>query len=69
MKNLLLTFQRSANNEVLPNDEANKGDDESRAFTKKDVDKILAKAKEEVTKKEHGIKPPYLSRPWTKTEP
>ena len=40
------------------NDEAS-GGDESRANTKKDVDDILAKAKEEDTLKEHGIKPPY----------
>ena len=60
MENLLLTLQRPPNNEeVPPQDEANGGEDESRALTKKDVDNILAKAKEEDTLKEHGIKPPY----------
>ena len=59
MKNLLLTFERPPNNEFFLNDEANGGEDESRALTKKDVDDILAKAKEEDTPKEHGIKPPY----------
>ena len=59
MENLLLAFQRPPNNEVSPNDESNEGDDESCALTKKDVDNILAKAKEEDTLKEHGIKPPY----------
>ncbi|KAJ8615024.1 hypothetical protein MRB53_034396 [Persea americana] len=60
MENLLLTLQRPPNNEeVPPQDEANGGDDESRALTKKDVDNILAKAKEEDTLKEHGIKPSY----------
>ncbi|XXG73177.1 hypothetical protein AAC387_Pa07g2138 [Persea americana] len=47
------------NDEVPPQDEANGGGDESRALTKKDVDNILAKAKEEDTLKEHGIKSPY----------
>ncbi|KAJ8627516.1 hypothetical protein MRB53_020823 [Persea americana] len=59
MENLLLTFQRPPNNEVPPNDEANGGEDDSRALAKKDIDDILAKAKEEDTLKEHGIKPPY----------
>ncbi|XXG47604.1 hypothetical protein AAC387_Pa02g2228 [Persea americana] len=60
MENLLLTLQRPPNNdEVPPQDEANGGEDESRALTKKDVDNILAKAKEEDTLKEHGIRPPY----------
>ncbi|XXG68913.1 hypothetical protein AAC387_Pa06g1899 [Persea americana] len=60
MENLLLTLQCPPNNdEVPPQDEANGGEDESRALTKKDVDDILAKAKEEDTLKEHGIKPPY----------
>ncbi|KAJ8624183.1 hypothetical protein MRB53_032713 [Persea americana] len=60
MENLLLTLQRPPNNyEVPPQDEAYGGEDESRALTKKDVDNILAKAKEEDTLKEHGIKPPY----------
>ncbi|XXG54659.1 hypothetical protein AAC387_Pa03g2480 [Persea americana] len=60
MENLLLTLQRPPNNdEVPPHDEANGGEDESRAFPKKDVDNILAKTKEEDTLKEHGIKPPY----------
>ncbi|XXG47548.1 hypothetical protein AAC387_Pa02g2176 [Persea americana] len=60
MENLLLTLQRPPNNEeVPPQDEANGGEDESCALTKKDVDDILAKAKEEDTLKEHGIKPPY----------
>lgn len=60
MENLLLTPQRPPNNEeVPPQDEANGGEDESRALTKNDVDNILAKAKEEDTLKEHGIKPPY----------
>ena len=63
MENLLLTLQRPPNNEeVPPQDEANGGEDESRALTKKDVDNILAKAKEEDTLKEHGIKPPYPLR-------
>ena len=69
MENLLLTFQRPPNNEVPLNDEANGEEDESRALIKKDVDDILAKAKEEDTLKEHGIKPPYplwmVSRAWT----
>ena len=52
MENLLLTLQRPPNNdEVPPQDEANGGEDESRALTKKDVDNILAKAKEEDTLK------------------
>ena len=60
MENLLLTLQCPPNNdEVPPQDEANGREDESRALTKKDVDNILAKAKEEDTLKEHGIKPPY----------
>ena len=60
MENLLLTLQHPPNNdEVPPQDEANGGEDESRALTKKDVDNILAKAKEDDTLKEHGIKPPY----------
>ena len=42
MENLLLTFQHPPNNEVPRNDEANGGEDESRAHTKKDVDDILA---------------------------
>ncbi|XXG53579.1 hypothetical protein AAC387_Pa03g1658 [Persea americana] len=52
MENLLLTFQRPPNNEVPQNVEANGGEDEPRAL-------ILAKAKEEDTLKEHGIKTPY----------
>ena len=52
MENLLLTVQRPPNNEVPPINETNGGDDESRALTKKDVDDILAKAKEEDTLKE-----------------
>ncbi|XXG82266.1 hypothetical protein AAC387_Pa10g0251 [Persea americana] len=59
MENLLLTLQRPPNNEVPPIDETNGGDDESCTFTKKDVDNILAKAKEDDTLKEHEIKPPY----------
>ncbi|KAJ8615135.1 hypothetical protein MRB53_034507 [Persea americana] len=60
MENLLLTLQRPPNNdEVPPQDEATGGEDESRALTKKDVDDILAKAKEDDILKEHGIKPPY----------
>ncbi|XXG59101.1 hypothetical protein AAC387_Pa04g1240 [Persea americana] len=59
MENLLLTLQRPPNDEVPPHDEANGGKDESHALTKKDVDNILAKAKEEDILKEHGIKPPY----------
>ena len=60
MENLLLTLQRPPNNdEVPPQDEANGGEDESRTLTKKDVDDILAKAKEEDTLKEHEIKLPY----------
>ena len=60
MENLLLTLQRPPNNdEVPPQDEVNGGEDESRTLTRKDVDDILAKAKEEDTLKEHGIKPPY----------
>ncbi|XXG41865.1 hypothetical protein AAC387_Pa01g2239 [Persea americana] len=60
MENLLLTLQRPSNNdEVPPHDEANEEEDEPRALTKKDVDNILAKAKEEDTLKEHGIKTPY----------
>ncbi|XXG42233.1 hypothetical protein AAC387_Pa01g2557 [Persea americana] len=59
MENLLLTLQHLLNDELPPHDEANGGEDESRALTKKDVDNILAKAKEEDTLKEHGIKPPY----------
>ncbi|XXG41948.1 hypothetical protein AAC387_Pa01g2312 [Persea americana] len=60
MENILLTLQCPLNNdEVPPQDEANDGEDESRALTKKDVDNILAKAKEEDTLKEHGIKPTY----------
>ncbi|XXG73236.1 hypothetical protein AAC387_Pa07g2188 [Persea americana] len=60
MENLLLTLQRPQNNdEVPPQDEANGGEDESRTLTKMDVDNILAKAKEEDTVKEHGIKPLY----------
>ncbi|XXG76886.1 hypothetical protein AAC387_Pa08g1154 [Persea americana] len=60
MENLPLTLQHLPNNdEVPPQDEANGGEDESRALTKKDVDNILAKAKEEDTLREHGIKPPY----------
>ena len=59
MENLLLTLQRLPNNEVPLNDEVNGGEDESRALTKKDIDDILAKAKEEDTLKEHGIKPSY----------
>ena len=39
-------FQRPANNEVSPNDGANGGDNDSHALTKKEVDDILAKAKE-----------------------
>ena len=59
MENLILTFQRLPKNEVLAIDEANGGEDESHALTKKDIDDILAKAKEEDTLKEYGIKPPY----------
>ena len=60
MENLLLTLQCPPNNnEAPPQDEVNDGEDESRALTKKDVDDILAKAKEEDTLKEYGIKPPY----------
>ncbi|XXG76970.1 hypothetical protein AAC387_Pa08g1221 [Persea americana] len=59
MENLLLTLQRPPNDEVPPQDEADGGEDESRALTKKDVDNILVKAKEEDILKEHGIKPPY----------
>ena len=59
MENLLLTLQRPPNDEVPPQDEANGGEDEPRALTRKDVENILAKAKEEDTLKEHGIKPPY----------
>ncbi|XXG88111.1 hypothetical protein AAC387_Pa12g0367 [Persea americana] len=59
MDKFLLTFERPPNNEFPLNDEANGGEDESRALTKEDVDDILAKAKEEDTPKEHGIKPPY----------
>ena len=59
VKNLLLIFQHPINNEVHPNDEAKGGDDDSRALTKKDVDNILAKAKEDDTLKKHGMKPPY----------
>ena len=60
MENLLLTLQRPPNNDEVPlQDEANGGKDESRALTKKDVDNILAIAKEEDTLKEYGIKPPY----------
>lgn len=49
MENLLLTLQCPLNNEVHPHNEANGGEDESRALTKRDVDDILAKAKEEDT--------------------
>ena len=62
MENLLLTIQRPPNNEAPPShqgDEENAENSESRALTKKDVDDTLAKAKEEDTLKEHGIKPPY----------
>ena len=45
MENLLLTLQRPLNDEVPSHDEANGGEDESRALTKKDVDNTLAKAK------------------------
>ena len=48
MENLLLTFQRQPNNEVPLNDEANGGEDESRALTKKDVDDILLKQKKRI---------------------
>ena len=61
MENLLLTFQRPPNNEAFlshQDDEVN-GENESRTLTKKDINDILAKAKEEDTLKEHGIKPPY----------
>ena len=47
MENLLLTLQCPPNNEVRLNDEVNGGEDESCSLTKKDVDDILAKAKEE----------------------
>ncbi|KAJ8639850.1 hypothetical protein MRB53_016544 [Persea americana] len=60
MQNLLLALQHPPNNdEVPPQDEANGGEDKSSALTKKDVDNILAKEKEEDMLKEHGIKPPY----------
>ncbi|XXG88110.1 hypothetical protein AAC387_Pa12g0366 [Persea americana] len=59
MENFLLSFERPPNNEFPLNDEANGGEDESRALTKKDVDDILAKANGEDTPKEHGIKRPY----------
>ncbi|MCE8502537.1 hypothetical protein KAJ99_09810, partial [Latilactobacillus sakei] len=55
MENLLLTLQRQPNNEAPPShqgDEENAENSESRALTKKDVDDILAKAKEEDTLKE-----------------
>ncbi|XXG82670.1 hypothetical protein AAC387_Pa10g0570 [Persea americana] len=59
MEVLLLTLQRPPNNdEVPPQDEAHGGEDESPVLTKKDIGDILAKAKEEDTLKEHGIKPP-----------
>ncbi|XXG53666.1 hypothetical protein AAC387_Pa03g1728 [Persea americana] len=58
MENLLFTLQRPLNDEVPPYDKANGEEDESHTLTKKDVDNILAKAKEEDTLKEHGIKPP-----------
>ena len=45
MENLFLTLQRPPLNDVSLNDEANGGEDESRALTKKDVDDILTKAK------------------------
>ena len=59
MENPLLTFQRPPNNQVPPIDETNRGDDESCTLTKKDVDDILTKTKEEDTLTEYGIKPPY----------
>ena len=49
METLLLTLQRPPKNEeVPPQDEANGGEDESRALTKKDVDNILAKQKKRI---------------------
>ena len=59
MENLLLTLQRPPNIEIPLNDEVNGGENEAHVLTKKDVDNILARAKEEDTLKEHGIKPPY----------
>ena len=59
MENLHLTFKHPPNNEAPPShqeDEVNGEKNESRALTKKDVDNILAKAEEEDTLKQHGIK-------------
>ena len=61
-ENLILTLQRQGNDEVPPNhqnSEVNGEDNESRTLTKKDVDNILAKAREEDTLKEHEIKQLY----------
>ena len=57
MDNLLLAFQNQANNEPHPNpldNEENGEENESRALKKKDVDSILAKAKEEDILKMHS---------------
>ena len=59
MENLFLTLQCPPNDEVPPHNGANSEENESHTLTKKDDDNILAKAKEENTLKEHGIKPPY----------
>ena len=62
MESLLLTFQHQPNNEAPPShqdDEVNGENNESRALTKKDVDDILTKAKEDDPLKEHGVKSPY----------
>ena len=60
MENLFLTLQH--NEEVPPNHQkggASEGENDSHILTKKDINDILAKAKEEDMLKENGIKPPY----------
>ena len=61
MENQRLTFQHPPNNKAPPShqDDEENGENESCAHTKKDVDDILAKAKDDDTLKEHGMKPPY----------
>lgn len=56
--NVLVTNSKLPRNPPQ-NDEVNGEDNESHALTKKNVDDILTKAREEDTLKEHGIKPPY----------